>query len=306
MNKTSIADVAAYVDLKRTPAGLEINSARGFYGCIDAAYTVARYLLQELRVSPNLARIVTGEEAAVLVVPEECLGDDESRILAIENYLIYPVSPMLHGWSVIHPEWVEIPMDVYSQNHSLTDPSEGRVVPMYSIELYRQEKDLIFPLYESVLLGIQACLADQLNLEMRSLYGLYLELEGRSTDLDNEKMVEMEYLGRPAMYLLNRIIPGLSSKGSDVICENFRDGCLITGESVQFEYSALTSAWRGYYRNGKKWQALNTGVAGESRLLQLIARRDFRTVFMQAAAAIVERKLHEIQKTIYTYKLNSG
>lgn len=305
MSATSIVDVAACVDLKRTPSGLEINPTRGHAGCVDAAYTVMRYFLREMGISPGMARIISGEKASIMVLPDESLREYEARILAIEDYLIYPVSPILRGWSVIHPEWIEIPLDVFSKNQGLPETTEGRVVPMYSIDLYRQEKDLTFPLYETVLLGIQTCLSDRLNLEMRSLYGLYLELEGRSAEVDSEKLTELEFLGRPAMYLLNRILPVLSPKREEVICENYRNGCLITGESVQFEYDALTSAWRVYYRSGKKWQPLNTAASGESATLHMITRRDFRTVFMQAAAAIVERKLHEIQKKIYTYKLKA-
>lgn len=305
MNKTSIADVAACIDLKRTPAGLEIKTARGLVGCVDAAYTVMRYFLQELGVSPNLARIVTGEQASILVLPDESLSEQDARILAIEDYLIYPISPILRGWGVIHPEWIEIPMDVYSQKQNRAEMTEGRVVPTYSIDLYRGEKDLTFPLFETILLGIQTCLSDRLNLEMRSLYGLYLEIEGRSTEVDSEKQVEMECLGRPAMYLLNRVLPVLSPNGNEVISEYYRNGCLITGESVQFEYDTLTSGWRVYYRSGKKWLLLNAPTSGESVAQQLITRRDFRTVYLRAAANIVERKLHEIQKKIYTYKLKS-
>ncbi len=307
MTKTTIQDVAAYVDLKRTPAGLEINTARGNAGCVDAAFTVAQYFLTELGISPGMARILEGEEAATVVVPDLSLWGDEARILAIEEYVIFPVTPPLRGWSVVHPMWIELPMDVYSSSLSAADTSEGRVIPSYSIESYSYQKEVTFPLYETVLLGIQTCLTDRLNLEMRSLYGLYLELEGRSIEFNREKLLEREYLARPAMYLLSRIIPVLSPKGYEVkVCEGFRNGCLISGESVQFEYDMLSSTWSVYYRNGKKWQPLNITAAGESPALDMMIRRDFRTVFMHAAAAIVERKLHEIQKKIYTYKLKTA
>lgn len=307
MTRTTIQDVAACVDLKRTPAGLEINTVRGNAGCVDAAFTVAQYFLTELGISPGMARILEGEEAANVVIPDLSLWGDEARILAIEEYVIFPVTPPLRGWSVVHPMWIELPMDVYSNNSGAADTSEGRMVPAYSIESYSYQKEVTFPLFETVLLGIQTCLSDRLNLEMRSLYGLYLELEGRSTEVNQEKLLEREYLAKPAMYLLNRILPVLSPKGYDVkVCEGFRNGYLISGESVHFEYDMLSSTWSVHYRNGKKWQPLNINAAGESPALNMMIRRDFRTVFMIAAAAILEQKLHEIQKEIYTYKLKAA
>jgi len=133
VTKTTIQDVAAYVDLKRTPAGLEINTARGNAGCVDAAFTVAQYFLTELGISPGMARILEGEEAATVVVPDLSLWGDEARILAIEEYVIFPVTPPLRGWSVVHPMWIELPMDVYSSSfsrlNSMERPSSSRYSP---------------------------------------------------------------------------------------------------------------------------------------------------------------------------------
>ncbi|HEY9087619.1 MAG TPA: hypothetical protein VIO36_05580 [Anaerolineaceae bacterium] len=306
MSIIPLSNVAAYLDLKRTPAGLEINASRGQSGCLEAALTVARFFLGELQVSPSLARIVTGQEGAmVFTLAEPGASQEQAVVLALEDYLIYPVSQILRGWSLVHPTWVEVPVDVRSQNPAQNDALEWRVMAEYNIDLYRQEKDLCYPLYETILMGIQACLFDRLQLEMHSLYSLYLEIEGKSNEIDDGRLVELEFLARPAMYLLNRVIPALSPKGTDIITETYLNGHLVTGENVQFEFNYMSANWAVYYRNGKKWETIPHGPEASMPPLPLIARREFLSVFYDAAAFILARKLHEIQKRIYRYKLKA-
>jgi hypothetical protein len=304
----TLSKVAAAVDLKRVPSGLEINPARGREGCLEASHTVTRYILQELKVSPNLARVVSGQETISAFVPQTPGEEDSStmRVLAIEDYLIYPVSPILRGWSLVHPSWIEVPADVLTQNQEQPDTLDWRIMAVYNVDLYHQQKHLIFPLYETILLGIQTCLFDRLQFEMRSLYSLYLAIEGRSTEVDSSQMVEVEYLARPALYLLNRVLPALSPNGSEIVSETFLSGHLITAETVQLEYNYMSSNWSVFYRGGKKWEAINPIAPGEDPTPQLLTRRDFLNVYYQAAAAIIARKIHEVQKKITQYKLKSG
>lgn len=307
MSVIPLSMVAAYLDLKRTPAGLEINTARGRNGCLEAALAVARFFLNELQVSPHLARMVTGREGAMVFAADapDITRRDQITLLALEDYLVYPVSPILSGWSLVHPSWVEVPADVRSQNPAQNDALEWRVVAEYNIDLYRQSKELTYPLFETILMGIQACVFDRLQLEMHSLYGLYLEIEGKSNEVDGGRLVELEYLARPATYLLNRVIPALSPRGTEIVTETYLNGHLVTGEMVQFEYNFLSANWTAYFRSGKKWKPLPHVTSAEFPGLSFITRREFLTVFYEAAAAILAYKLHEIQKRIYQYKLKA-
>ena len=85
----------------------------------DAVYANHHEEYGDSRVDCEVRR--DQQEAATVVVPDLSLWGDEARILAIEEYVIFPVTPPLRGWSVVHPMWIELPMDVYSSSLSAAE-----------------------------------------------------------------------------------------------------------------------------------------------------------------------------------------
>ncbi len=305
-----LSSVASFVELKRVPSGLEINPARGREGCLQAAEMLARFFLQELKVSPNLARVVHGVENSLLFMPasedHQANLRDLKPALVIEDYLIFPVSPILRGWSLVHPNWVEIAIpDMSYENPETPEAVKWLVVAEYRLDTYHEAKELAFPLYETILYGIQSCLMERLQFEARSLYSLYLDIQGHSTDVDTGGHIELEYLARPAMKLLCHLLPCLNPSGNEVSSETYDSGHLVTSDMVQFEHRYTTSTWDVYYRAGKKWDAVTPRAENMPPFYDLLARRDFLSVYYQSAAAILGRRLSEIQKKIIRYKLKA-
>lgn len=293
---TDLKAVTNWVSLKRAKNGLYINPARGPWGCLSAAVTVAQYFLKELGLSPNIARRLEGR-----LNREEMLFETTSSfavppniwVIAIDHIIVFPVDDRPSSWKVVQPDWIYAPIN-------LDEPLKTVVLPIYNIRPSLSREQLPLPLYDAVLLALQTHLYECFRREMQSIAAKYFQVVALPEN--EEEVVEMQDLVLPAMRALVDLLPCL--KGADqgeirYVTDRATVGA-VSGD-ILFRKNVATSLWSCYYHTNR-WQELDPITHTSPSVPHLLFRRDFSAVLMQSVAILLARKFKEIEREIVKAK----
>lgn len=304
MEGTNLMKVAAHVRLNRRHDGLAIPTGKNLHACLSSALVVARYFLQELGLSPEIATLVHGnlhDDLFTMGIPGD-RPQEGHPVLAIDDLYLFPCDARRANWCVVPPVWITIP-DV------LPDPDRELTLPMYVVREIKQNPARR-PLYDALLLAVQMHVMDNLRRDLKGVLKDYLD-EAMLPGGDNLTL-EYTHLVLPAVRLLLHNLPCLKVFGHEKIETTLgRDWVRVENPSVRFSWTHASGIWRVWYCDGNSrnnWQEIDPLVQTPPPASQLTARQDFVGAFFRCVPHIISRRIKEVELPVLLNKtwFNAG
>lgn len=259
---------------------------------LTAGLAVARFFLQELGLSRDIARLMNVLKASQThwYEPLMVCSEPPDRVgLAVEHFALFSLDEEPHRWMVSNPHWISVP--------SADKNEDAAVLPFYQVHLSPEPSEQYYPLYNAILFALQLYLFECLRGELHGVESDYLRRLSLADDEDD--LMEVQFLAKPALSALVKNLPSLRSLPyKDVMIDQAgREISLLCGQVI-FRKNTGTGIWTSYYQGPGGWKQVNPLVPEPAPASQILSRRDFLTYFYQVAVILAERKIYEIEKLL--------